>query len=194
MLLQTIPQLTQAADYSAPIILGNSQILPNSLTGEHEIYITVTDDRLVASVVLKYKKIGEDKPFSTISLPRVDFENNLYGTVLDDSFLSSIPNGIEYYLEATDTSNNVTQTPFPDQPHRLLSISRSAASITSSPVDTLSASKSSNKPFNIKKEHWLWITLGVVATGLVLSQSGGSSGSADQTSTVNITSPTPGSQ
>lgn len=186
MSLATTP-FAIAADYSAPVISGESQIQASAISNRFELFVTVTDDDLVQSVVLKYRKIGSKLEYSTLTLPRVYFEKDLFGLVLDSTFNKSIDANYEYFIEAIDTARNITQQPFPKSPNYFYSNSsfESAESQFDKKADTGSTLLSGNKK-------WWAIGIGILASSLVLSKSGGSGGnSAGETSTITIITPIP---
>ena len=192
IILLSLHSLCEAADYSAPVILGNTHIVTHQVTDNAEIFVTVTDNELVRAVNLKYRKIGDTTPYSSVALPRVSFEQDVFGTVFDKLFLALFPAGIEYYIEATDTSLNITQSPFPDQPNRFtLSLDTKPSTPAGSLFNKAPLASSPRGESAGSRKNWIWYVLGALAVGAVVANSSSDSDSNDQTATVTITVPTP---
>lgn len=184
-----ISPFVSAADYSAPVISGKAQIQASASSPNFELYVTVTDDDLVQSVTLKYRKIGSKLAYTSLPLPRVYFEKDLFGLVLDSSFSMGQNANYEYFVEAIDTARNISQQPFPKSPHYFYS--NSSFSLGEKQVAKKEGELSNY--FSGNKKWWV-IGAGVLVSGLILSKSGGGSSDSGETSTINIITPIPNTQ
>jgi hypothetical protein len=97
---------TGAAPDTTPPVIAHAPVSGATEGTAIPLTATVTDDRAVASVEAKYRKVGEAS-FKTLALPSSG----------GDSFAGTIPAGdvvvgtIEYYIEAKDASGNGAVSP-----------------------------------------------------------------------------------
>ncbi|HFD86491.1 MAG TPA: hypothetical protein ENJ35_02320 [Gammaproteobacteria bacterium] len=168
------PAMLSAADLAAPIIR-----LPVSNTPEPGspivISASVQDNQGLNRVLLHYRKAGSDEAYSAIPMKQAA-GSRLYRATIPRAQLTAP--GIEYYIEAIDSTENVSQEPFPSHP-RIIAIAGG-----NDPVLTAAG----------KKINWLWVAAGVVAAGALAASSGGGSGGSDDpqpSSTLTITAPVP---
>ncbi len=155
---------TQAADFSAPLIELPLSNLHEKSASVRQIAVKVEDDNGVASVTLYYRIIGEGGVYNT--LPLLPSSNPAIYTVNLPAEAFVKP-GIEFYIEAKDIANNISQSPFPGTPRRM--------AVNKSPQTTAQNWT--------KKINWWWVALGVVATGAVLYD--------DETTSLSFTAPPP---
>jgi len=106
-----------AADLSAPLIDLPRVKPPKSNNTAITIKAIVDDDIAVGSVKLFYRIIGKNTGFSSIRLKPSKNNPKFYTTELPLEINETA--GIEFYVEARDTANNITQEPFPTSPRKL---------------------------------------------------------------------------
>ncbi len=144
----------KAADFSAPLIELPISNLHEKSGSVRQIAVKVEDENGVASVIIHYRTIGENSAYNMLPLlpsPKAA----IYTVNLPaEAFIEP---GIEFYIEARDVANNISQSPFPGTPRRI-AVNKELQTIV----------QSSNKKIN-----WWWVALGVAATGAILSNAGG---------------------
>lgn len=168
-------------DFDPPEIqhLTDISVLPEGQSGS--ISATVRDNVGVESVVLHFRQSGEEEYTSRVMLN--SDQTDLYIVTLEPKEV--VQPGLDYYLEATDTTGNAVLAGFPLLP---LTLSVGAA-ITEKNVVAGSVSEG-KVDSGISKKSWLWIGLGVLAAGaLAASGGGGSSGGEDSGLIVEIPKP-----
>ena len=173
---------SQAADFSAPLIVlpldkGTEDGVPFKVTAR------ITDESGLESVMLYYRPAGSMEDFK--ALPMIpERAGDLYSVTLSSGLLSGA--GIEYYIEARDRASNISQEPFPDKPRKIRLASKEGR------PETL-AIESGSRDSNTKK--WIWVGLGVLVTGALLSAAadGGDDGKSESTTLV-IEAPVPGTE
>jgi len=106
-----------AADFSAPLIDLPRAKAPESTDTPLSIEAIVDDDVAITSVTLFYRIIGQSNEYLSVALEANSSTSKRYSTALPVEI--NIYSGIEYYVEARDTANNVTQEPFPNKPVKL---------------------------------------------------------------------------
>lgn len=154
-------------------IVGNS-VLPENTAAT--ITASVRDNVEVKSVVLHFRSKGEQE-YSARAMSRSG-ETELYILTLEASEIKQP--GLDYYLEATDTTGNAVLEGFPLIP-LTLTVGRAIANPTSDSNDTAGS--------GVSKKTWIWIGLGVLVAGALASSGGGSSGSDDTGLVVEIPKP-----
>ena len=143
-LLPLPPQLS-AADFSAPLItLPVAQPVEKG-ADSYRISAEVSDETGLVSVDLRYRKIGDTGDFKTLALAPSRGGKIYSATIKIDTADSPV---IEYYIEARDSANNISEEPFPDTPREVHF------------PDTKQSKKSSTK------KYW-WMALGALAIGAV---------------------------
>jgi len=140
----------QAADFSAPLIELPLSNLPEKSASVRQIAVKVEDENGVVAVKIYYRTIGENSTYK--ALPLLPSANAVFYSV-DLPAEAFIEPGIEYYIEARDVANNVSQAPFPGTPRRI-AVNKALQTIVQS---------------SDKKINWWWVALGVVAAGVALS-------------------------
>ncbi len=164
---------SQGADFSAPLIILPVDA-PTEEAGVLDIRAKITDESGLESVKLYYRPIGSERDFE--SLPMVPLRaGDFYSATL--SINSLLASGVEYYIEARDRASNISQEPFPDNPKRV------QLAMTDIRADT-SAGESGTKK-------WVWIGLGVLLTGALLTAADNDGGK--EKTTLVIEAPVPGS-
>jgi len=165
---------SQAADLSAPIIvLSISDPLDDS-TESYRVAVEVTDDSQVDWVMLRYRTIGDDKEFSALPMS-IDRGEGLYSATIPKSGLKKP--GIEYFIEAKDVANNVSQEPFPDQARQIYYVGANND--------------------DSRSKRWWWIAGGALAAGLVAILASGNNGGNNSPSapaSLIIEAPVPGGE
>lgn len=125
---------------------------------------TVTDNTEVETVTLFYRTVG-DGGFDSVEMKR--------NSRAIDTYLGEIPRkavkaaGVEYYIEALDTSGNKRSRGFVFEPIRL-AVSSEAAPATSS-----ASASSTGGGFEFNKKTLLYTALGALAVGAILASSSG---------------------
>ena len=129
-----------AADFTAPEV----RLSVDQDTPEAGVPIPfsawVTDNQGVSRVVLRYRMLGSSETFSSLTMRPGDAAK-LYSTSIPTTDFSSP--GVEYFVEATDVTGNISQEPFPSHP-RVVMINE----------------ESSTEPPKVtsRKTKWLWGT------------------------------------
>jgi hypothetical protein len=165
-----------SADLIAPQVIHETIKEPSAPGTNQKITAVVTDNVAVQSVTLFYRSVGSKdykrKPMKTQ-------ESDIYSAVIDADEMRTP--GIEYYIQATDSSGNNLLHGYSFSP-LLVTVSASAAAT----VATTSAGKEVNMA--PKKEEssnkWLWIGLGVAA---IAAAAGGGGGGSSEPSTATLT-------
>ncbi len=149
------------------------------------IQATVTDNEGIREVAVFYREVGstEYQRIKMLEAPGKD----IYSVDLP----ASTGSRIEYIIQATDLAGNIS----PEQlvePY-LVTLKPVAVAKTAAPqaADSAAAQQATKKE-GINK--WVWIGLGVVAAGVLLSSGGGGGGGdagPSGTGTVTITGPVP---
>ncbi|RUM94742.1 MAG: hypothetical protein DSZ28_01645 [Thiothrix sp.] len=151
-----------AADFSAPLItLPVAQPVEKG-ADTYRISAEVSDETGVVSVDVRYRNIGNNDEFKTLALAPTRNGKIYAATIKIDPANSQ---GIEYYIEARDSANNISEEPFPDAPRQIHF------------PDTKQAKKSSHK------KYW-WMALGALAIGAVAANKSGDDNNDD---TVTLT-------
>ena len=152
-----------AADFSAPLITLPVAQLVEEGDKNYRISAEVSDETGLVSVDLHYRNIGDESDFKTLALAP-SRGGKIYATTLKIDTVNN--QGIEYYIEARDSANNISEEPFPDSPRQIHF------------PDTKQAKKSSNK------KYW-WMALGALAIGVVAADKS-DNGNDDDTVTLTI--------
>jgi len=105
-----------ASDLSAPLIDLPRIKEPKSNNEAITIKAIVDDDVAVGSVKLFYRIVDKKTEFSSIRLQPSKNNPKIYTTELPVEVNQSA--GVEYYIEARDIANNITQEPFPNNPRK----------------------------------------------------------------------------
>ncbi len=190
VLITNITQADQlalpAADIVAPAVTQNNHVSTMEAGEDHPIRVTVTDNVAIKSVILFYRGIGHNE-YQAKTMHKVSGTDD-YAVTINAEQISV--DGLEYYIQATDTAGNTL----------LHGYSFSPVTVTvRSPVadTTLTAfSKPEPKP-KLEKEKsykWLWIGLGALAVGAAVAGGGGGGGGDDngpEQSTISISAPVP---
>lgn len=104
-----------SADFSAPIIDLPAVKFPAEPNAALEIKAIVDDDSGIDSVMLYYRIIGR-KTFTPVVLTPKGGNGKEYSAHIPAADWQG--KSIEYYVEARDIANNVTQEPFPNNPKK----------------------------------------------------------------------------
>ena len=108
----------QAADFSAPLIDLPTVKFPPEATAPLQIKAIVDDDSGIDSVTLYYRIIGRNTHFTAIALTPSKGNDKEYSTNIPATDWQG--KSIEFYVEARDIANNVTQEPFPNNPKKAI--------------------------------------------------------------------------
>jgi len=165
--------------------------------GTYFFNTSVTDNVGVQSVSLFYRTIGEKQ---YVALPMSHQGGDHYAALLSPEAVK--PPGIEYYIQAKDTSGNAVLVGAAFSPLQL-SVSEAPAS-SPSPAQLATggaavAHEPNDKPSQKStSKKWWWIAAGVIAVGAIAAgSSGGGGGSshdntpAATTGTLTVTAPLP---
>jgi hypothetical protein len=170
-----VPTTIWATDLSAPVIRLSMAVSPPKPGKPLRISASVSDNQALSRVLLRYRKAGSNDAFASIPMQKAA-ESSLYSAAIPAGQLSEP--GVEYFVEAVDTTENISQEPFPSHP-RIVTIQGTG----------------SNAVAGTRKINWLWVAAGVVAAGALAASSGGggdaSSDPGDTGATLTITAPTP---
>lgn len=163
----------QSDDIDAPVIAVDE--VESGIAGEAQVFSArVSDDKTLISVVLFHRMSG-DEAFIAEDMEKIGSTDVFAVTVETDS---ADNRSIEYYIQAEDAGGNKSLSGFAFDPLvRELRAGVPLAIPTASP-------RLSNR------NRWLLAALGVLAVGVLASQSGGGSGGGGdtpQTVPVNIT-------
>ena len=146
------------------------------------ISATVTDESGVGKVTLFFRQVGSSI-FNSVDMEATG-SKDIFVTEISPEELS--PPGLEYYIQAEDTSGNTLLRGFTFEPLVLkIGEGTSASALASKSTDSGASKKSSaNK--------WLWIGLGVLAVGgLAAAGGGGGGGGGGDDPTVTVNAPIP---
>ena len=167
--LLLLPPPLLAADFSAPLITLPVAQPVEAGADSYRISAEVSDETGLVSVDLHYRQIGDEGEYKTRALTP-SRGGNIYATTLEIDTANN--RGIEYYIEARDSANNISEEPFPDSPRQVLF------------PDTKQAKKSS------KKKYW-WMALGALAIGAVAVNKSSDDDKNDDTVTLSIEAEAP---
>lgn len=91
-------------DKTKPVIT-HTPVTTANIANDIEVSATITDNKAVSSARVYYRTKG-DTTYKTIDMV---FSNNIYSAVIPKADLNTL--GLEYYIEAADTSSNVATAP-----------------------------------------------------------------------------------
>lgn len=91
-------------DKTKPVIT-HTQVTTANIANDIEILATITDNKAVSGAKVYYRTKG-DTTYKTVDMV---LANNIYSAVIPKADLNT--KGLEYYIEATDTSSNVATAP-----------------------------------------------------------------------------------
>jgi hypothetical protein len=186
--VMSAPQLAfPGEDVIAPRVIHEPITVFMTAQEPHAITAQVTDNIGIKSVALFYRRTG-DIPYNRISM------ENLTGTEIYEVILpgeTMIAPGIEYYIEAKDTSGNTLLRGFSFEP---LAITLAAPETDRLGNQTLVQSEAV-KGTTVEKDSsndkkWIYILLGVLAVGAIAGASGGGDGDSSSAS-VSLTADAP---
>jgi hypothetical protein len=190
LLITNITQADQlalpAADIIAPAVTQNNHVSTMEAGEDHPIRVTVTDNVAIKSVILFYRGIGNNE-YQAKTMHKVAGSDD-YAVTINAEQISV--DGLEYYIQATDTAGNTLLHGY--------SFSPVTVTISSPAADTAltALTKPEPKP-KLEKEKsykWLWVGLGVLAVGAAVAGGGGGGGGDDngtEQSTIIIDAPVP---
>ncbi len=191
LLITSITQAGQlalpAADIIAPAVTQNNHVSTMEVGDDHPIRVTVTDNVAIKSVILFYRGIGNNE-YQAKTMHKVAGTDDYAVTITAEQISVD---GLEYYIQATDTAGNTLLHGY--------SFSPVTVTIRSPVADTtlMALTRPEPKP-KLEKEKsykWLWIGLGVLAAGAAVAGGGGGGGGGDdngpEQSTVSISAPVP---
>ena len=134
-----------AADFSAPLITLPIAHPIEKGASSYRISAEVSDETGLVSVDVHYRYLGDETEFKTLALTP-SRGDSIYATSIKID--TSLQRGIEYYIEARDSANNISEEPFPDTPRQIH-------------FPNAQHTQKSNK------KKYLWIALGALAVGAV---------------------------
>jgi hypothetical protein len=165
--------------------LQNRGVNPN---GTYFFNADVTDDVAVQSVTLFYRTIGDDQ---YVSVPMSSSNPPAYSALLSPQSVRAP--GVEYYIQAKDSSGNAVLVGAAFSPLSMAVAAPAAGSdesLSTQKISTAAESSSSDKPVAEEKSgisKWWWVAAGVVVVALVAGGSGGGGGGDDDPDTGGIT-------
>ncbi len=165
------PVRAQDLDLQPPVM--ELEEIDRGIAGETQVFtVTVTDEKALTTVVLFHRFSGDDRYASTEMLPiaRTDIFTASVSTDADD------PRDIEYYIQAEDTGGNKAIKGFAFDPL--------VRDITGDAVITAASTSPGGMSRNRKI---MWTVLGVLAIGVIASQSGGGGGSSSEPASPPVT-------
>lgn len=183
-----------AADVIAPVVEQNDFVSKIEPGKEHQIRVTATDNVAIKSVVLYYRYVGE-------GVYQTRIMSNIVGT---DEYAATLGvdelngDGIEYYIQATDTAGNTLLLGYAFSPLTIL-VDRQATGVqfaNENEAATTELKPPEPKAEKEKSYKWLWIGLGVLAAGAIAANAsggddGGGGGGGGQEPTVIVNAPVP---
>lgn len=197
-----------AEDIIAPKVVHQSTDRGVNPNGTYFFNADVTDDVGVQSVTLFYRVVGEPQ---YIAIPMGAFADGDYSALLAPDAVK--PPGIEYYLQAKDTSGNAVLVGAAFSPLKMdvavKAVVPAAAAAQSSPkggsvanddIDAAfdSSQKKDSSEGKSSSKKWWWIAAGVLAVGVIAASSGGGGGGSDPapppaatTGGITVTAPLP---
>lgn len=179
-----------AEDIIAPKVVHNPTNRGTNPNGTYYFAAEVTDDVAVQSVTLFYRTKGDQQ---YIAIPMRSSKPPLYTALLSPESVKAP--GVEYYLQAKDSSGNAVLVGAAFSP-------LSMAVLAPAPTDGKSAQKSgtpADEPASEKKSgisKWWWVAAGVVVVALAAGGGGGGGGGDDPappppTGGITVTAPLP---
>ena len=158
--------LPAVTDMTAPVVVQSNYATNIEAGEDHQILVTVTDNIAIKSVTLFHRDIGSNE-YQAKTMHNIVGTDNYATTVSADQLNID---GIEYYIQATDSSDNTLLHGYAFSPIII--------PIKHQVVDTQSAVSTEPK-LTLKKEKsykWLWIGLGTLAVGAIAAGGGGGGG------------------
>ncbi len=178
-----------AADVIAPVVEQNDFVSKIESGKDHKIRVTATDNVAIKSVILYYRDMGAGV-YQTKTMHKI-IDTDDYETTLDAEEITG--DGIEYYIQATDTAGNTLLLGYAFSPLTIL-VDRHAADIQLADTAASTVIEPVKKIEKERSYKWLWIGLGVLAAGAAIAANsgGGDSGSSgSQGPTVVVNAPVP---
>ena len=161
--------LPAVTDMTAPVVVQSNYATNIDAGEDHQILVTVTDNIAIKSVILFHRDMGSNE-YQTKTMRNIVGTDD-YATTISADQLNI--DGIEYYIQATDSSDNTLLHGYAFSPIII--------PINHQVVDTQSAVSTEPK-LTLKKEKsykWLWIGLGALAVGAIAAGGGGGGGGDD---------------
>ncbi|VAW55819.1 hypothetical protein MNBD_GAMMA07-1562 [hydrothermal vent metagenome] len=112
-----LSQPAYSADFSAPLIDLPHIKSPKTLDNALIIKAMVDDNNTITSVKIFYRIIGQNTDYISLALTPANNNSKMYSIKLPIELNKSA--GLEYYIEARDTANNITQEPFPNNARKI---------------------------------------------------------------------------
>jgi hypothetical protein len=174
--------------------LQNRGVNPN---GTYFFNADVSDDVAVQSVTLFYRTIGDQQ---YVSSPMTATKPPIYSALLSPQSVRAP--GVEYYIQAKDSSGNAVLVGAAFSPLSM-AVAPAAAedgkSVATSQIGAGTSSTVSDEPEEEKKSginKWWWVAAGVVAVGLIAAAGGGGGGGGGDddpapTGGITVTAPLP---
>lgn len=156
-----------SADFESPII--EHEVVQGGEVGGVEVFgATVVDNVDVDNVRLFYRFSGEME-YAELEMREVA-SSSYFSAKVDTANVPATTDGIEYYIQAKDTSGNIVLSGFAFQPLGRLFMTKPEA-IAAEPAKTAPAAETSS---NV---NWVYIALGVLLVGGLVAANNQSSGS-----------------
>lgn len=189
LLLSLSPAMTSLAQAQAARDITPPKVLHEPDSGEvpsdqpYVVSATVSDENGVGNVTLFFRQVGSSI-FNSVDMTPTG-KADVFVTEINPAELN--PPGLEYYIQAEDTSGNTLLRGFTFEPLVLKIGEGSSGSdqLASQSTDEVKKSGSSSSK-------WLWIGLGVLAVGgLAAGGGGGGGGGGNEDPSVTINAPIP---
>ena len=183
-----------AADVSAPEVEHEPISGPLPTGAAHQIKATVKDNVGVDGVSLFYRRLGESQ-YQRKAMLREAQDSDIFSITLGAKVLSAP--GIEYYIQATDTTGNSVLFGYSFEPIKLSVASGTISTVDAGKDATANKVPKTNGTESKKKagHKWLWIAVGVLVVGAVAAAAsgggGGGGGSGGDSGTVTVSGPGP---
>lgn len=171
-----------ATDVVAPVVTQNNLVKSIDAGEDHTIFATVTDNIAIKSVILFYRNTGHND-YQTKTMHSMTDTDNYAATISADQIGVD---GLEYYIQATDSAGNTLLHGYAFSP-----ITVAINSVNSPTANTALTTASKAAPEKEKSYKWLWIGLGVLAVGAIAAGSGGDDNGGSESTTITIDAPVP---
>jgi len=167
-------------DVIAPRVVHQAQNRGTNPNGTYFFSADVTDDIAVQSVTLFYRTIGDQQ---YVAIPMMQAKPPSYGALLSPQSVKAP--GIEYYIQAKDSSGNAVLVGAAFSPLKMAVITPAVGdgkSLATQQISSAADTSSKDEPAKEKTSginKWWWIAAGAVVVGLVAGGSGGGGGGSD---------------
>jgi len=176
-----------SADLVAPDVIHSPDTASINAGDSVTIKANVTDNGDVQSVILFYRAMGATQ-YDRLSMQRIPGSDDYAVKITQLEYP-----GIEYYIQATDVAGNTLLNGYAFSPLVI--------SVTAPPIendggntfaeDTTTVPTTTDTASNVWSNKWLWIGLGVLATGAAIAASDSGGDKAPEPTSIVISAPVP---